>query len=186
MKIILSTPHLYLREFVPEDADFIIELVNSPGWLRYIGDRNIRTPGAAIEYIEQVLIRSYSRNGFGLYMVLEKEGAVPVGMCGLLKRENLDNPDIGFAFLPRFTGKGYAFEIASATLRNAKEVLGIDTIMAIVQPDNERSIRLLKKLDMQQIRTVRWEDTGEELILFSTGLQAQTPPVFAEDESPQS
>src|SRR6516165_5142331 len=120
MKIILSTPHLILREFIPQDAGFILELVNSPGWLRYIGDRNIRTHRSAIEYIEQILIRSYSSHGYGLYLVLQKEGAIPVGMCGLLKRENLDDPDIGFAFLPRFTGKGYAFEIASGTLRYAR------------------------------------------------------------------
>src|SRR5688572_21540231 len=116
MNYFLETQRLGLREFTRDDAVFIVELLNTPGWLQFIGDRNVKTKEQAIIYLENGPLKSYKENGFGSWMVELKEDKTPIGMCGILRRESLENPDIGFAFLPEYTGKGYAFEIASATL----------------------------------------------------------------------
>ena len=128
MEYILETERLGLREFNLKDTQFIIELLNSPGWLQFIGDRNVKTAGEAASYIKNGPIKSYSENGFGLCMVEIKENKTAIGMCGLIKRDGLENPDIGFAFLPNYMTKGYAFEIACATLSYAKDTLGIHKI----------------------------------------------------------
>ena len=145
MKAILETGRLRLRPLTLTDTAFIIELLNSPGWLQYIGDRNVRTETEAVAYLENGPLASYEKNGYGLYLVERKEDSLRIGMCGILKRIELDTPDIGYALLPEYHGMGYAREIASATLLYAKEKLGLPLVAAIVQPDNERSIALLKK-----------------------------------------
>lgn len=109
----------------------------------------------------------YERFGFGLYLTELKDEGVPIGLCGLLKRDTLDDVDVGFAFLPRFWSKGYAFESASAVMAYGRSVLGLERIVAITAPDNESSIRLLEKLGMGFERTIRWED-GAEVKLFGT------------------
>ncbi len=167
MSSILETERLTLRQFELEDAKFIIELVNSPGWLEFIGDRNIRTEEAAVSYLRNGPIKSYRENGFGLWMV-EMKDRTPIGMCGILKRDNLENPDIGFAFLPEFMEMGYAFEIASATINYAKDKLNLKTICAITAPANEKSIRLLEKTGLTFIKTIFAPTDNEELLLFST------------------
>ena len=167
MAAILETARLLLREFTVDDTAFIIELVNSPGWIQFIGDRNIKTVEQARNYLENGPIKSYRENGFGLFMVEVKEDGTPVGMCGILKRESLENPDIGFAFLPAFTGKGLAFEIASSTLLYAKEKLNLPVIFAITNPENKRSINLLEKIGMTFIRTIKSIPDNKELMLFS-------------------
>src|SRR5688572_4300133 len=111
MAYVLETARLRLREFTLEDTPFIIALLNSPGWLQFIGDRNVRTPEQARGYLEHGPFKSYRENGYGLCLVEQKESGNPVGMCGVLKRDTLDSPDIGFAFLPGFQGQGYALEI---------------------------------------------------------------------------
>src|SRR6478736_8102385 len=116
MKYILETERLQLRQFEIDDAEFIVELVNTPGWLKFIGDRNIKTTEDAIRYLQNGPMKSYQENGFGLSLVEEKGNRKSIGMCGILKRDSLENPDIGFALLPEFVGKGYAFEIALATV----------------------------------------------------------------------
>jgi len=160
---ILETERLRLRQFDLEDADFIIELLNSPGWLEYIGDRSVRTKGQAESYLQNGPLTSYQQNCFGLCMVQTK-GGKPVGMCGILKRPTLDNPDIGFAFLPEFMGQGYAHEIASATLSYAINVLEIPKISAITLPHNTKSIKLLEKIGMKF--TSSFPQEGEELLLY--------------------
>lgn len=171
---ILETERLVLRQFELTDAKFIVELVNSPGWLEFIGDRNIRTEEAAINYLQNGPIKSYRDNGFGLCMV-ELKDRTPIGMCGILRRDTLENPDIGFSFLPEFTGSGYAFEIASATINYAKDNLNLKTILAITVPTNRRSIRLLEKLGLKFIKTICTPVDNEELMLFSTnGLSVPT------------
>ena len=119
-KIVLESARLILREFTLDDTAFIIELVNTPGWLEFIGDRNVKTEEQARSYLQNGPLKSYKENGFGLTMVQLKTEKTPIGMCGILKRDNLDNPDIGFVFLTKFMGKGYAFEIANAKLIFAK------------------------------------------------------------------
>ena len=166
MKYILETERLTLREFIPADAAFILELVNSPGWIQFIGDRNIKTTEQAIAYLENGPIKSYRENRFGLAMVETKDGKIPIGMCGIIKRDNLDSPDIGFAFLPEFTRKGYAFEIATATLAYASSQLKLPIIYAITVPDNIRSISLLEKIGLKFIKKIRSPE-NEELLLYS-------------------
>jgi RimJ/RimL family protein N-acetyltransferase len=166
MKYILETERLSLREFTTRDTAFIIELLNSPGWLEYIGDRNIKTTEDALGYLHNGPLKSYRENGFGLYMVETKNERIPVGMCGIIKRDNLDNPDIGFAFLPEFTGKGYGFEIASATLLYANKELNLARISAITVPTNSRSINLLEKTGFEFISKIKSLTTEEELLLY--------------------
>jgi RimJ/RimL family protein N-acetyltransferase len=168
MKYILETTRLKLREFTLADKLFIIELVNSPGWIKFIGDRNIRTEEQAAAYLENGPINSYKKYGFGLSLVELKDSLEPIGMCGLLKRADLDHPDIGFAFLPEFTGKGYACEIATATLAHAKNVLNHELILAITLPENKSSIKLLEKIGMTFIKPIRLPNQIAELLLYST------------------
>jgi RimJ/RimL family protein N-acetyltransferase len=167
MNYILETERLKLREFILADAGFIIELLNSPGWLEFIGDKNVKTTEQAINYLENGPIKSYALNGFGLALVEKKDDRKPIGMCGIIKRDNLENPDIGFAFLPDFSGNGYTFEIANATLVYAKEKLNLPKISAITLPGNSRSIRLLEKLGLKFIKPFCFPNSEEELLLFS-------------------
>jgi RimJ/RimL family protein N-acetyltransferase len=165
MNVILETERIRLREFNLTDTDFIINLLNSPGWLQYIGDRNVRTKEDAIQYLQNGPIKSYKQNGFGLSMVELKNGQQPVGMCGLLKRDTLEHPDIGFAFLPEQHGQGYAFEIAKATISFAREKLNIEKLLAITLPSNLSSIKLLKKLGFSYVKPFHLNQ--EELLLYS-------------------
>ncbi|HCT29370.1 MAG TPA: hypothetical protein DIW31_01235 [Bacteroidales bacterium] len=167
MKIVFETKRLILREFTESDAEFIITLLNSPGWLKYIGDRNVKTIIQAKNYLIEGPLKSYHVNKFGLSMVELKESNKPIGMCGLLKRDYLDNPDIGFAFLPEYEGFGYAFEIASATLEYAKEEYQISNIMAITVPSNTRSIKLLERLGLRFLKNITIPPSSEVLMLFS-------------------
>ena len=168
MKYILETERLRLREFTISDTRFIIELLNSPGWLQFIGDRNVKTEEQAKTYLENGPIRSYRENGFGLSLVERKEDSLAIGMCGILKRQDLEWPDIGFAFLPLYYGKGYAFEISKATLAYAKNKLGIPKIAAITVSDNQKSIRLLEKLGLRFNNTINLPGNMNELLLYST------------------
>lgn len=159
------TERLFIREFTTDDAAFIIDLVNTPSWLRYIGDRKVKTKEDAIRYLENGPIKSYKDHGFGLNMVMLKGEALPIGMCGLIKRDTLDDVDIGFAFLPSYEKKGYAFEAASAMLKTAQS-LGLKRVVAITLPINESSVRLLKKLNMQFEKTIRFPGEEQELLMF--------------------
>lgn len=142
---ILETGRLRLREFLPEDAPFILELVNEPDWLRFIGDRGIRDLDAARRYIAEGPQAMQARHGFSLWCVEAKSDGQPLGMCGLIKRDTLENVDLGFAFLARHCGRGFAREAAAATLAQARH-LGIGAVAAITDPANVRSIRLLEGL----------------------------------------
>src|SRR6476469_10818856 len=122
---VLETERLIVRWLAAEDAGFILELVNDPDWLRFIGDRGVRMLEDARGYILNGPVAMYHRAGFGLYLVELKSSATPIGMCGLIERAGLADIDIGFAFLPAFRGQGYAYEAASATMRYAKETLGL-------------------------------------------------------------
>jgi RimJ/RimL family protein N-acetyltransferase len=161
---ILETKRLRLRKFTLNYSLFIIELLNSSEWIEFIGDKNVRTETQAIEYLQNGPLKSYAQNGYGLSLVETKDG-LPVGMCGIIKRESLENPDIGFAFLKEFTGKGYAYEMASATLSYAMNELKLSKISAITLPHNTRSVRLLEKIGMKFIKSFT-SQIGEELLLF--------------------
>lgn len=166
MDYVFETERLRLRELRFDDAAFIIELVNSPGWLKFIGDRNIKTMEQAKVYLETGPIKSYRENGFGLWLVETKEKEIPIGMCGLLRRDYLDDPDIGFAFLPEFIGRGFAAEAAVATLRFAKNELHIPALCAITLPTNIHSIRLLEKIGLRLIKPFCVAGSTTELLLY--------------------
>lgn len=168
MNYILETNRLRLREFALDDTAFIIDLLNSPGWLQFIGDRNVKTGKQAMAYLQNGPIKSYLQNGFGLSMVERKEDNKPVGMCGIIRRDTLDTPDIGFAFLPQYEGLGYGYEVASATLAYARDKLNIPNVAAITLPQNTRSIRLLEKIGLRYVKTVRLPGDEEDLLLYST------------------
>ena len=143
---VLETERLLLREFTVNDAPFILALLNEPSFLRYIGDKKVRNLDDAKQYILSGPVASYNQHGFGLCLVELKESHTPIGMCGLLKREELPDADIGFAFLPDFWNKGFASEAATVTLQDARERLKLNRILAIVNPDNDASIKLLGRL----------------------------------------
>lgn len=166
MKYILESERLRVREFNTEDTSFIVELLNTPGWLEFIGDRNVRTDEQARSYLKNGPIKSYHDNGFGLYMVETKETTTAVGMCGILKRDTLDHPDIGFAFLPEYAGLGYAREIAKATLNYADNALNMPRLLAITKPNNRRSIRLLESIGFTFAETFRLKDETDHLLLY--------------------
>jgi RimJ/RimL family protein N-acetyltransferase len=163
---VLETDRLDLRELEPRDAAFVLELVNDPAWLRYIGDRGIRTLDDAGNYILKGPRDMYARLGFGLWLAATKSGEA-VGMCGLLRREGLDDVDIGFAFLAAHRRMGYAYEAAAAVLGYAKHVLKLPRVVAITAPDNDISARLLGKLGFRFERVLALPD-AKEVRLFTT------------------
>ena len=146
---ILETERLALRRANLGDAAFILRLLNEPSFLRFIGDRKVRTIADAERYIGERLIASYERNGFGLWIVERRDAPGPIGICGLVKRDTLPDADIGFAFLPEFWGSGYALESAAGVKRYALEVLSLPRLLAITNPDNVASIRIVEKLGLQ-------------------------------------
>jgi RimJ/RimL family protein N-acetyltransferase len=166
--IVISTDRLTLREYSLDDAPFIFELMNSDGWLKNIGDRNIQSVKDAEAYIEKHYLSSYDTNGFGAYIVQLKETGEFIGSSGLYKRDQFEHPDIGFAFLPQFFNKGYAFEAAWATMDFARKNLRFKTILGITLPTNQSSIRLLNKLGLKEVDRVKMKGDDEELLLFST------------------
>lgn len=166
MKKILETERLVLKEFTIDDADFILNLLNTPGWLQYIGDKNVRTPEDAVSYLENGPIKSYKENGFGLWMLLLKNRNTPIGMCGLINRDSLDDIDIGFALLPEYSNLGYGYEIAQATMNYANDTLGIKKIVAITNSNNISSIKLLNKLGLQFEKKIKLSD-NDTVLLFS-------------------
>jgi ribosomal-protein-alanine N-acetyltransferase len=165
---ILETERLVLRRFTLEDAVFILELVNETGWKKYIGDRGINSLDDARKYIETVPLASYAKHGFGLWAVEQKDDGSLVGMCGLIKRDTLDDVDIGFALLSQFEGRGYAREAANATLAYARDQLGLRRVVAITTDDNDRSGILLESAGMSYEGPI--SQGGETLRLFAIDL----------------
>ena len=164
---VVETDRLVLRRLRVDDAEFILGLLNEPSFLQYIGDKGVRTLDDARRYLLTGPMDSYERHGFGLYLTALKESGVPIGMCGLLKRETLDDVDIGFAFLPKYWLKGYAFESASAVMDYGRDTLGLERIVAVTAPDNTGSIRVLEKLGMRFEKMVRLAEDGPESKLFA-------------------
>jgi RimJ/RimL family protein N-acetyltransferase len=164
---VVKTERLVLRQLSARDAPFILRLLNEPSWLKHIGDKGVRAVGDAQRYIENGPMEMYGRLGFGLYLVRLTASDEPIGMCGLLKRETLEDVDLGFAFLPEFWGRGYAREAAAAVLSYARDTLGLTRIVAITGRSNEASRRLLEKLGFELERTIQFGTDGEELLLYS-------------------
>ena len=164
---VLETERLTLRWLTTEDAPFILTLLNDPGWLQFIGDRGVRTIEDARSYILNGPAAMVERLGFGLYLTERKTDGEPIGICGLIKRDGLDDIDIGFAFLPQFCGFGYAFEAAHAVMGLGKNKFGLSRIVGITAPDNLTSIKLLEKIGMKYERTLQLPKIEGESMLFS-------------------
>ncbi|MFC6040946.1 GNAT family N-acetyltransferase [Paenisporosarcina macmurdoensis] len=166
MKII-ETERLVLRHMKTEDAKFMLELLNEPAWIKYIGDRGIRTIDEAIKYIEDGPMTMYEEKGIGLYLVELKESETPIGICGLIQRDFLKDVDLGFAIHSKYWGNGYACEAAQATLIYGNEVLGFQRIAGFTSLDNEKSAKLLLKLGMIEEDKIKFASTQEEVRLFA-------------------
>jgi ribosomal-protein-alanine N-acetyltransferase len=164
---VLETERQILRWLSAEDAAFILELVNDPAWLQFIGDRGVRTLEDARDYILTGPVAMYHREGFGLYLVELKQSATPIGICGLIKRVGLEDIDIGFAFLPAYCGQGYAYESASAVMIYAQDTVGLNRFVAITAPDNQRSIALLTKLGLSFVDMLKSGEDQPEVMLFA-------------------
>lgn len=154
-RTVLETERLRLGEFSPADAAFVLALLNEPGWIANIGDRGVRNLDDAKAYLLDGPMKSYAQNGFGLWRVALKETDEPIGMCGLIRREHLEAPDVGYAILEAFWGCGYAEEAARATVEFGREKLGMGRIVAITTPDNAASGRVLEKIGFSRVGLIR-------------------------------
>lgn len=170
----LLTPRLAMRMPAATDAGFILRLLNDPGWLRYIGDRGVRDEAGALGYIEDRLLAGFRQHGFGLWIVEPREGGAPLGVCGLLKRPDLADVDLGFAFMPEARGQGIAQEAARRTLEHAANELGLRRVVAITLPDNAASSRLLLRLGMTREQPLKM---GDDLLdLYAIDLHTPDQP----------
>ncbi|GAB3991603.1 GNAT family N-acetyltransferase [Spirosoma daeguense] len=165
-----ETDRLFIRHFTVDDAPFMLELLNTPAWFRFIGDRGVRTLKEARLYIENGPLKSYEQFGFGPYLVGQKSDNQSVGLCGLFKRDGLDAVDIGFGFLPDYEGKGYGYESASAVMNYADNQLKMNRITGLVLPTNLPSIRLLEKLGLRYEKNILFRSDGVENMLFGVTL----------------
>lgn len=166
--LVLATARLSLRELADADAPFLVELLNDPDWLRHIGDRGVRTEEDARAYVANGPAASYARHGYGLWCVERTVDRTPLGICGLLKRDALPEPDLGFAFLPAARGRGYAHEAAGATLAHGRAAFGMRRVLAITSPDNAVSGRLLLRLGFRDEGVVRLAPDGAPLRLYAS------------------
>ena len=165
---ILDTDRLSLRRLEASDAPFILELLNEPLWLRFIGDKNVRTLDDARGYIANGPGAMYAKHGFGLYRVALHDSDTPIGICGLIKRDTLADVDLGFAFLPQFRAQGYAREAAAAVLDYGRTSLRLKRVVAITLPDNDASTRVLQSVGLRFEQTVQIGDDPQPLMLYAT------------------
>lgn len=166
--IVLETEWLILRRFTVADDQFILELLNDPAWIEFIGDKGVRTLEDAGGYLRRGPIAMYEREGFGLYLVELKGSHIPIGMCGLIKRDSLEDVDLGFAFLPAYRAEGYGYESAAAVLALGRDHFALKRIVAITSPDNVASGALLEKLGMKLEKTVKLQGDDDEVSLYAS------------------
>jgi ribosomal-protein-alanine N-acetyltransferase len=171
---VIETERLLLRQLHWDDAAFILELLNEADFVRFIGDKGVKTLADARDYISKGPLDSYARHSFGLYLTAARDGT-PLGICGLVKRDGLADPDIGFAFLKRHRAQGYAAEAACAVLNYGRQQLRLTRIVAICQADNGRSIGVLEKIGLQFERTIRLAQHTTDVNLYGpTGAETGT------------
>lgn len=166
VSVYIHSTRLVLRAFSGDDAAFILDLMNEPAFLRYIGDRGLRSLDDARRYLRQGPIASYAEHGHGLLHISLRDDGTPIGMCGLVRREGLPGPDIGFAITQSFAGQGYATEAARAVIEHGRRHLQLTDIYGITQPDNQKSIRTLQKLGLRWLETRPLLTEGPLLHIF--------------------
>jgi ribosomal-protein-alanine N-acetyltransferase len=168
MTIVTSTARLHVRHFTRADTAFLLRLLNTEGWLRFIGDRGVRTEADALAYLEARILPGYAEHGFGAYVLERRDTGEAIGISSLVKRDSLDHVDLGYALLPEHFGRGYALEASEAVMRYAHVALGLNPLLAIVQADNSASIALLHKLGFAFER--EYDDGRDRLQLFRKDL----------------
>ncbi|WP_338357180.1 GNAT family N-acetyltransferase [Yeosuana marina] len=171
--IVAETERLLISKFSLDDAPFFLKLVNTPNWIKYIGDRNLKTIQDAENYLTNGTLKSYKDHGFGFYKLQEKQQQKTIGTCGLIKREQLNDVDLGFAFLPEFEGKGFGYEASIAMLKLAKEEFSLKKLVAITLPANTNSKKLLEKLGFTYEKRVKPFEDDQELLLFAKQLNLE-------------
>lgn len=164
---VCDSPRLRLRWMTLDDAPFLLRQLNEPSWHLNIGDRGVRTVEDARRYIQTRMLAPYRALGYGMNLVELKAGGAAIGLCGLVKREHLPDPDLGFSLLEEFWGYGYALEAAAAVLEHARRTLGLPRLLAITTPTNERSARLLEKLGFRLQEPEYTTPEGEKLRLYA-------------------
>lgn len=167
---VLETERLILREIVATDYAFILDLLNQSSFIKYIGDRNVRTAAQSLEFIENRFRASYKKFGYGLWAIELKEAGAAIGICGFVKRDFLPDADLGFALLPQFERRGYTFEAANQSMLYGREQLNLTRVLAITSKINEPSGKLLEKLGFTFERFIEMPNTGEAIKLFSINL----------------
>ncbi|HEY2846196.1 MAG TPA: GNAT family N-acetyltransferase [Pyrinomonadaceae bacterium] len=163
--IIVETERLVIREIIEDDAAFMLDLLNTPSFIKYIGDRGVRSVDDARTFIETRYRQSYRDHGYGLFAVDLRTDGTPVGMCGFVRRDSLPGPDIGFAFLAEHERKGYGFESAAAVMKYGRDTLGFSELYAITSLDNDTSGRLLTKLGFEFSKLIETPE-GETIKLY--------------------
>ncbi len=163
---VLETERLTLSRLTIADAPFVLELMNESAFIEYVADRGLRTEADAARYLSEKILPTYELFGFGFYRVTLKESEMAIGICGLVKRDTLDHPDIGFSILQRFCRKGYAYEAALAVMDYGRTVLGLAHICGVTARNNRTSIRLLQKLGLEFKETIHLPGYGAESLLF--------------------
>lgn len=167
--VVLETERLSLREVLLDDAPFMLGLLNSPGFLENIGDRGVRDEDQARDYIEERVLGSYREHGFGMWLAVQKSDGAPVGLAGLVQREGLDVPDVGYAFIQKVWGQGYAQEAAAAVLAHAQGKLGIPKLAAVTTPENFASMAVLRKIGFTFQGTIELPGADRESTYFTVG-----------------
>lgn len=167
---ILETERLVLRELEPDDAPFMLELLNDPAYILNIADRGVRDLEGARRYLEERWRASYAEHGFGLWVVVHRDTGACTGLCGLVRRDGLDDVDIGYAFLPAFRGQGFARESALGVKAHARDVVGLTRLVAVVAAGNTRSIKVLEQLGMRFERHLRLPGDASDVALYATEL----------------
>ena len=166
----LTTERLSLRWFTEEDADLMLRVWNDPAFIRYVGDRGIRTLDEARDALRQGALAMYEDHGYGPFRVAIRQSDEPLGICGLFKRDYLDDPDLGFGLLPEYCRNGYAWEAATAVIDDARANIGLDRLTAIVSPDNRASIGLIAKLGMTFVERFRPPGNDDDVLLYAIDL----------------
>lgn len=175
----IKTDRLCIEPFTEGDAAFIVALLNDPDWLRFIGDKNVRTLDDAVRYLRSGPLAMYEARGYGLCRVVQRASRAPLGMCGLLKRDGLDDVELGFAFLPAGRGQGHGREAAAAVVSYGFDTLALSRIVAITRPDNSASASLLKAIGMRVEGRLRLPPDGREVQLFALASNQSTTPTLS-------
>ncbi len=166
-----ETPRLRLRRLTLDDAPLMLAVWNDPAFIRFVGDRGIRSLDEARIAMEVGAMNLYETYGYGPYGVILKEKDKAIGICGLFRRDGLDDPDIGFAILPDFCGQGYAYEAARSVVDHSRADLGLSRLTAIVSPDNQASVGLIRKLGLRFERMHRMPDDDDEVAIYAMSLE---------------